>query len=269
MQEYSIFQVDAFTTDVFRGNPAAVVPLADWLAAEVMQNIAMENNLAETAFFIRSDDDEVDFYLRWFTPAAEIDLCGHATLAAAHILYTEFDWYEDTVKFSTGKAGILIVTRQPDGSLRLDFPARPGDEIPIPEELVKALGVRPEKLFLARDHMAVFATEVDVAAIAPAMEKLARINDVGVIITAPSDQADIDFVSRFFAPSQGIPEDPVTGSAHCTLIPYWAERLGKTTLAARQTSDRCGDIKCTYLKDSGRVHMAGTAITYLKGTIFV
>ncbi len=269
MQEYSIYQIDAFTAVAFRGNPAAVVPLADWLAVAVMQNIAMENNLSETAFFVRADDDEVDFHLRWFTPAAEIDLCGHATLAAAHVLYKELDWYQDTLKFSTEKAGILTVSRQPDGRLQLDFPARAGEQIDVFEDMVQALGAEPEQLFLARDHMAVFETEAQVAALNPHMEKLSRINDVGIIVTAPSDQRDLDFVSRFFVPSQGIPEDPVTGSSHCTLVPYWAERLDKTTLSARQISTRSGDLKCLYLKDKARVHMAGHAITYLKGSIFV
>lgn len=269
MQEYSIYQVDAFTAVTFRGNPAAVVPLADWLAASVMQNIAMENNLSETAFFVRADHDEVDFHLRWFTPAAEIDLCGHATLAAAHVLYRELDWYKDTIIFSTEKAGILIVSRQQDGRLQLDFPARAGVQVDIFEDMVQALGAKPEQLFLARDHMAVFETEAQVAAMAPHMEKLAKVNEHAVIITAPSDQPDVDFVSRFFVPNYGIAEDPVTGSAHCTLIPYWAERLGKTTLNARQISSRTGDLKCTYLKESGRVYIAGYAITYLKGSIFV
>ncbi len=269
MSEYSIFQIDAFTKQVFRGNPAAVVPLSDWLATSVMQHIAAENNLAETAFYIPADRDDADFHLRWFTPAAEIDLCGHATLAAAHVLFAELGWTADRVRFSTEQAGILTVSREQDGALQLDFPARPGEEIAIFEEFCQALGARPETLFLARDHMAVFATVAEVATVTPDMEKLAQINKVGTIITAPSDQPDIDFVSRFFAPAQNIPEDPVTGSAHCTLVPYWANKLSKTTLSARQISPRSGGLKCTYLKDSARVLMAGHAITYLKGTIFV
>ena len=269
MSEHSIFQVDAFTDEIFRGNSAAVVPLADWLATSVMQNIAAENNLSETAFFTRADDDEVDFHLRWFTPKEEVDLCGHATLAAAHVLFRELDWYAGVVRFSTEQAGILTVCRLDDGQLQLDFPARPGTEIDVFADLVDALGATPDTLFLARDHMAVFATEEEVAAAAPVMAELARIKGVGVIITAPSDQPDIDFVSRFFVPAQGIPEDPVTGSVHCTLIPYWAERLGKTELKARQISARGGDLKCRYLKDTNRVYIAGHAITYLKGHIFV
>ncbi|VAX03200.1 Phenazine biosynthesis protein PhzF like [hydrothermal vent metagenome] len=269
MSEYSIFQVDAFTSQIFRGNPAAVVPMADWGDDGLLQNIARENNLSETAFFTRVDDDDVDFHLRWFTPVSEVDLCGHATLAAAHVLFKELDWYEDILKFSTQQAGTLIVKRCGDGRLQLDFPARPGMEIDISEDIIHALGIRPERLFLARDHMAVFASEAEVAAAAPHMERLAKINEVGVIVTAPADQPDIDFVSRFFAPSQGIPEDPVTGSAHCSLIPYWAERLGKTTLTARQISARAGDLQCCYLAEEGRVHIAGYSATYLKGTIFV
>ncbi|PCJ36667.1 MAG: isomerase [Alphaproteobacteria bacterium] len=269
MSEYSIFQVDAFTSDIFRGNPAAVVPMADWGDDALLQNIARENNLSETAFFTRVDDDDVDFHLRWFTPVSEVDLCGHATLAAAHVLFKELDWYDDILKFSTQQAGILIVKRCEDGRLQLDFPARPAAEIDIFEDFTHALGARPERLFLARDHMAVFASEADVAAVAPHMERLAEINEVGVIVTAPADDPHIDFVSRFFAPKQGIPEDPVTGSAHCSLIPYWAERLGKTTLSARQISARAGDLQCHYLAPEGRVHIAGYSVTYLKGTIFV
>ncbi|MBL4767440.1 MAG: PhzF family phenazine biosynthesis protein [Rhodobacteraceae bacterium] len=269
MTNYSIFQVDAFTSEIFNGNPAAVVPLADWLPDALMQKIAQENNLSETAFFTRAAEDEADFHLRWFTPVAEVDLCGHATLAAAHVLFRELDWYGDELRFSTEQAGILTVSRWPDGRLQLDFPARPGTEIEISETFVEALGTRPEKLYLARDHMAVFATEAEVAAVSPQMEKLARINEVGIIITAPSERKACDFVSRFFAPAQGIPEDPVTGSAHCTLVPYWATRLGKTTLNARQISARGGDLKCTYDEEANRVFMAGSAITYIKGTIFV
>ncbi|MBL4800914.1 MAG: PhzF family phenazine biosynthesis protein [Emcibacter sp.] len=269
MSEYSIFQVDAFADKIFRGNPAAVVPLADWLEGDVLQQIAMENNLSETAFFTRADDDDVDFHLRWFTPASEIDLCGHATLAAAHVLFTELDWYEAVVRFSTETAGILIVSRLEDGQLQLDFPARPATDIAPPEDLLEALSVRPDRVMLARDHMAIFETEAEVAAVTPDMEKLAAINKVGVIVTAPADQSGIDFVSRFFAPAQGIPEDPVTGSIHCTLIPYWAERLGKTNMQARQISARSGELQCEYLKEEKRVYIAGYAITYLKGHIFV
>ncbi len=269
MTEYSIYQVDAFTTEIFKGNPAAVVPLIDWLSVDVMQQIAFENNLSETAFFTRAEDAEADFHLRWFTPAAEVDLCGHATLATAHVLFNELDWYRDEIRFSTEQAGILTVIRMADGRIQLDFPAWPAAEIDIFDDFIEALDVIPDNLLLARDHMAVFATEADVAAVSPVMDKLARINEVGIIITAPSDQPDIDFVSRFFAPHHGIPEDPVTGSAHCTLIPYWADRLGKNDLTARQISARTGDLKCTYLPEDSRVYMAGYAVTYLRGHIFL
>ncbi|MCF8473411.1 MAG: PhzF family phenazine biosynthesis protein [Emcibacter sp.] len=266
---YSMFQVDAFTSKVFYGNPAAVVPLADWISPVIMQKIAAENNLSETAFFTRADHDEVDFHLRWFTPKSEVDLCGHATLAAAHVLFHELDWYGEIIRFGTQKAGVLTVTKQLDGKLQLDFPSRSGKEINIFDALVEALGARPVQLLLARDHMAVFATEADVAALAPDMEKLAKINNVGIIATAPSEQSGTDFVSRFFVPAKGIPEDPVTGSSHCTLIPYWAERLKKTTLLARQISPRGGELECHYLSDKGRVTMAGHGVTFLTGTIFV
>ncbi len=269
MSEYSIYQVDAFSAEIFRGNPAAVIPLADWLEGDLLQAIAMENNLSETAFFTRVDHDEADFHLRWFTPKAEVDLCGHATLAAAHVLFNELDWYAESLRFSTETAGLLQVTRRADGRLQLDFPARPGDVFAIFDDFVEALGARPAELYLSRDHMAVFRTEAEVAAIDPDLAELARINRDGVIVTAPADQPGVDFVSRFFAPNHGIAEDPVTGSAHCTLTPYWAERLGKTTLVARQISPRGGEILCDYRADEGRVHLSGQAVTYMKGTIFV
>ncbi len=269
MTEYSIYQVDAFATEIFKGNPAAVMPLDDWLDAAIMQQIALENNLSETAFFVPVPGHEADFHLRWFTPAAEVDLCGHATLAAAHVVINEGDWPGDKVIFSTEKAGILRVCRQRNGMLQLDFPAREGREIPLTDEVSTALLARPDRLLLARDHMAVFTTEAEVAALEPDMARLARLNEVGVIVTAPADDPDIDFVSRFFAPFHGIPEDPVTGSAHCTLIPYWAERLGKTCLSARQISVRAGDLTCGYLADKARVTIAGHAVTYLKGRIFL
>lgn len=269
ISEYSLFQVDAFTAQAFKGNPAAVVPLADWLDKTTLQDIAAENNLSETAYFTRSDQDDADFHLRWFTPLAEVDLCGHATLATAHVLFQELDWYQETIRFSTEQAGILTVSKGEKGRLQLDFPARPGTEIAITEDFIKALGATPDKLYLARDHMAVFKTEQQVAAVAPHMERLARINETGVIVTAPADRDDLDFVSRFFAPAHGIDEDPVTGSAHSTLTPYWAEILDKTTLTARQISSRGGDIHCEYDREKDRVYLSGHAVTYLKGAIFV
>lgn len=267
MTEYTLYQVDAFTKHVFKGNPAAVIPLADWVAADVMQRIAQENNLSETAFFVLNEDDEVDFHLRWFTPGAEVDLCGHATLASAHVLFTELDWYKDDVRFSTEMAGILTVKRVQNGRLQLDFPARPGKELEVSDDIIAALGCRPDQLLLARDHMAVFAREKDVLAVNPNMDRIAALNKDGVIITAPSHDPEIDFVSRFFAPNHGIPEDPVTGSAHCTLIPYWADRLAKTTLRAKQVSPRGGDLFCEYDAEAGRVLIAGHAITYLEGRV--
>ena len=257
MSEYSIYQADAFTSQLFRGNPAAIVPLADWLDEATLQKIAQENNLSETAYFTRSEGEEVDFHLRWFTPQAEIDLCGHATLATAHILFDELDWLKDTLCFSTQTAGNLVVTRLDNGRLQLDFPARPAVDVAIFDDFVRALVARPAELLLARDHMAVFATEAQVRAIDPDMEALARINKDGIIITAPADDPEIDFVSRFFAPNHGIPEDPVTGSAHCTLVPYWAEKLDKTTLMAQQISARGGTLWCQYREEKQRVYLAG------------
>lgn len=279
MTEYRIYQIDAFTTDIFKGNPAAVVPLPDWPDDALLQAIAVENNLSETAFFTPADkgsgfiegpeDPAADFHLRWFTPGAEVDLCGHATLAAAHVLFCELDWHRDSLRFSTEMAGDLTVTRGENGRLRLDFPARPGNKIAVLDDLVAALGAKPRDLRLARDHMAVLETESQVAAIAPNLDQLAEINKDGVMVTAPGDAPDVDFVSRFFAPNHGIPEDPVTGSAHCTLVPYWAERLGKTTLRARQISPRGGDLYCTHDPEAGRVYLEGNAVTYLRGSIFI
>ncbi len=255
-----IYQIDAFASAVFKGNPAAVVPLESWLPDATLQAIAMENNLAETAFFVREGDA---WRLRWFTPSVEVDLCGHATLATAHLMFTRLLPGSDRVRFET-RSGRLEVTRIGE-RLTLDFPAQPAklaDETAV-AFVADALGARPQAVLAAMDYMAVFATESEVAALQPDMGRLARLDRRGMIVTAPGRQCD--FVSRFFAPRVGIPEDPVTGSAHCTLTPYWAERLGKRSLAARQISPRGGELFC---EDRGeRVAIAGNAVLYLEGTI--
>ena len=258
-----IYQIDAFAGAVFKGNPAAVVPLEDWLPDQTLQAIATENNLSETAFFVRSDEP---WRLRWFTPAVEVDLCGHATLASAHLVFTRLDPARDRIAFVT-RSGRLEVTRRGD-LLELDFPAvpvRPLDDAGKLDALAAALGARPPDAFTAMDHMAVFRAEEDVAALKPDMARVAALGARGVIATAPGRACD--FVSRFFGPAVGIPEDPVTGSAHCLLTPFWAARLGKRRLAARQISARGGELTC---EDRGaRVGIAGRAVLYLEGTIHV
>ncbi|RWY54092.1 PhzF family phenazine biosynthesis protein [Mucilaginibacter gilvus] len=257
-----IYQADAFTDELFGGNPAAVCPLNDWLPDAVMQKIALENNLAETAFFVKNS---TGYLLRWFTPELEIDLCGHATLASAHIIFTELGYEGDTIYFETVKAGTLAVKRDGD-KYAMDFPSRPPFAADTPEGLVAALGgKKPLKVFRSRDYMLVYETEDDILNIIPDHSALAKIDTLGIIVTAPGKK--VDFVSRFFAPAAGVPEDPVTGSAHCNLIPYWAARLGKNILHAYQVSARKGELWCELKGD--RVLMAGKAVTYLKGEIYV
>ena len=258
----SIYQADAFTNQLFSGNPAAVVPLKEWLPAPEMQKIALENNLAETAFFIPQGED---FELRWFTPELEIDLCGHATLATAHIIFTELGYKRDSIHFHTLKAGTLSVTKNTD-LYTLDFPSRPAKMCKIPDGLLDAIGGKPPiEVLSARDMMLVYDTEADVLALKPDFGALAKIDIMGVIATAKGDNSD--FVSRFFIPVAGINEDPVTGSAHCNLIPYWAEKLGKNKLHAFQVSARRGELWCELMED--RVLITGKAITYLKGEIYI
>jgi PhzF family phenazine biosynthesis protein len=257
-----IYQADAFTNKLFGGNPAAVCPLTEWLPDAVMQQIALENNLAETAFFVKNDNG---YLLRWFTPELEIDLCGHATLASAHILFTKLGYDKDTVYFDTVKAGTLVVERSGD-TYTMDFPSRPPFEAEPPVGLVEALGgAVPAEVLRSRDYFLVYPTEDDIVNMVPDHSALAKIDTLGVIVTAPGK--DVDFVSRFFAPAAGVPEDPVTGSAHCNLIPYWAEKLGKDKLHAYQLSSRKGELWCELKGD--RVTMAGEAVTYLKGEIYL
>lgn len=258
----SLYQVDAFTARRFGGNPAAVVPLEHWLPDSLLQDIAAENNLSETAYLVRR---EGDFELRWFTPTLEIDLCGHATLAAAAVLFERLEPGRASVRFHTRKAGTLGVTRQ-GARLELDFPARPAHAAEAPPGLLRALGGAPlAVLASARDWLVRYASEREVAALAPEFAPLRALGPAGVIATAPGEHCD--FVSRFFAPGAGVDEDPVTGSAHCVLTPYWAHELGKSALAARQLSRRGGELLCT--ARGARVGIAGEVVFYLEGTLEV
>ncbi len=254
------YQVDAFATRVFEGNPAAVCPLDSWLEDELLQSIAEENNLSETAFFVSS---EKGFELRWFTPTKEVDLCGHATLASAHVIFDILGYSKKVVTFDT-RSGELLVEKR-GSRLQMDFPACPSVSCAAPEALVQGLGARPVEVLAADDYMAVFDSEEAILAIKPDHALLGQLDLRGVIVTAPGKHSD--FVSRFFAPKYGILEDPVTGSAHCELVPYWAGRLGNNTLAARQVSVRGGDLFCE-LK-TGRVLISGDAVIFMESEIHV
>jgi predicted PhzF superfamily epimerase YddE/YHI9 len=269
--EYPIYQVDAFTGTLFRGNPAAVVLMNQWPADEILQAIAAENNLSETAFVLPAAagaEKPDSFHLRWFTPALEIDLCGHATLASADVLFRHGHEPSGTrvegerILFHTRESGDLTVEREGD-LLALDFPTRPARPVAPDPGLAAALGRTPREIHLARDLLAVFGTEDEVRELAPDFERLSRLKYFAVCVTAPGK--DCDFVSRFFVPRGGIPEDPVTGSAHCTLVPYWSQRLEKKVLHALQVSARGGELFC---EDRGeRTRMAGRAVEYLEGRI--
>jgi predicted PhzF superfamily epimerase YddE/YHI9 len=257
-----LHQVDAFTSDVFGGNPAAVVLLEDWLSDEILQSIAAENNLSETAFVVARQDP---CPLRWFTPTVEVDLCGHATLAAAHVLFAHHFPARREVTFHT-RSGDLGVER--DGRLLfMDFPSRPARPIDCTASLAAAIGAHPREALLARDLLAVFDSADDVREFQPDFSRIAALDAFALIVTAPGDGGGVDFVSRFFAPRAGVFEDPVTGSAHCTLIPYWARRLGRTRLAARQLSRRGGEVLCELRGD--RVRIGGAVAEYLRGEIDV
>jgi PhzF family phenazine biosynthesis protein len=258
--ELPIYQVDAFSQSAFAGNPAAVCPLSEWLPDETLQAIAAENNLSETAFFVTDNGSR---RLRWFTPGCEVDLCGHATLATAHILFEELKVAEDRVAFQT-KSGELTVQKRGD-KLVLDFPARDPGPIEADPRLVTALGgPKPVEILAARDYLIRYENAEQVLGLTPDMEALKQVDRFGFIVTAPG--TDCDFVSRFFAPAKGVPEDPVTGSAHCSLVPYWARVLGKTTLHAKQVSRRGGELFCR-LTEHNRVEIGGYATLFLKGTI--
>lgn len=255
-----IYQLDAFADRPFAGNPAAVCPLGTWLPDDRLQAIAAENNLSETAFFVRRGDGDYD--LRWFTPAIEVDLCGHATLASAHVILNRLSPEAEAVTFHT-RSGPLTVSRDGD-RLSMDFPAQPPGLGDAPG-LAEALGAEPAEVRIGRYIVAIYEAAAPVAALEPDFRAVARLDPPLVIATAPGD--DCDFVSRFFAPGAGVDEDPVTGSAHCILIPFWAERLGKTELFARQVSARGGSLWCRH--NGHRVTMAGHCTPYLEGQITV
>jgi len=256
-----IYQADAFASGLFKGNPAAVVPLNEWLSDEMLQQIAAENNLSETAFFIPQGDH---FHIRWFTPMTEVDLCGHATLATAHVLFNELNFRDKQVEFES-KSGILTVKKVED-KLQLNFPA---DFVKLEEknpEFLKALGVQPIAEFKGRTkHLMLFDSEESIRNMKPNFHLLKQTNARGIIVTAKGNK--VDFVSRFFAPKVGIDEDPVTGSAHTLLVPFWSAKLNKMELTALQLSARGGQLWCTLSGD--RVLIAGKAVTYLRGEIEV
>ncbi len=258
-----IYQIDAFTDKIFGGNPAAVCPLDHWMDDEVLLNIAKENNLAETAFFLRKADDL--FHLRWFTPEIEMDLCGHATLASAYVIFRELGYQQDVIRFDT-HSGILEVRKTGD-YLELNFPSRPPSEASLPEIISQSLNIQPLEIWQARDYLLVYESQSDILNIKPDVAILNQINldPGGIIVTAPASEPSIDFVSRFFTPQATLLEDPVTGSAHCTLIPYWANRLDKSSLQARQLSERQGHLICELHND--RVMIRGKAVKFLQGFI--
>jgi len=256
-----IYHIDAFASRVFAGNPAAVCPLAEWLPDATMQAIAAENNLSETAFYCREPGG---YRIRWFTPGVEVDLCGHATLASGYLLLTRFMPDADAVSFAS-RSGPLRVVRAGD-LFTLDFPAQPAVPGALPEGLAGALSAAPSAGLKAGDRLvAVYDSAAQIRALVPDMAAVARLAPAGVAVTAPGD--DHDFVSRYFAPSKGIPEDPVTGSTHTTLTPYWAARLGKTALRAAQLSARGGELQCALRGD--RVEISGHAVLYMEGRICI
>ncbi|PWU13707.1 MAG: isomerase [Verrucomicrobia bacterium] len=255
------YQVNAFTGDPFGGNPAGVCPLENWLSDELMQKIAAENDLSETAFFA---PEAGEFRLRWFAPAMEVDLCGHATLATAYVLFWELGYTQNQLVFQT-RSGQLSALREGERIL-MDFPSRPAEPCNARDEVSRALGRVPLEVLKSRDYVAVYASAEEVAALEPDMARVAELDALGVAATARGD-GQADFVSRFFVPKAGIPEDPATGSSHCSLIPYWAARLGKTEMFARQLSKRGGEIYCRLKGD--RVEIGGRAAIYCRGELAV
>lgn len=256
-----IFQVDAFASSLFKGNPAAVVPLTEWLPYEVMQQIAAENNLSETAFFIPENDH---FHIRWFTPKAEVNLCGHATLATAHILFNELNFQGEIISFNS-KSGILNVCKTGD-KLQLDFPADFVKSVELDPVFTEAFGIQASATFKGKtDYLLLFDSEEIIRNMKPNFHLLHQTDARGIMVTAKGNE--VDFVSRFFAPGVGIDEDPVTGSAHTSLVPFWSARLNKTELTALQLSERGGQLWCTLAGD--RILIAGKAITYMRGEIEV
>ena len=258
----TIYQVDAFAETVFKGNPAAIVPLEDWIEDSFMQQIAMENNLSETAFLVKNDGG---YHIRWFTPEYEIDLCGHATLASAYVIKNFLEPHIQEIHFSTQKAGELKTTAK-DGIYTLDFPSRMPEPCETPDALLKSLGISTAvEVLRSRDYFVVLPNEEAVQNVEPDYTLMRELDTIGVIVTAKGHEADV--VSRCFYPGAGIPEDPVTGSAHCNIVPYWSEKLGKTKLFCRQLSPRGGDLQCELAGD--RVLMSGKCVLFLQGEILL
>ena len=255
-----IFQIDAFAAKVFQGNPAAVVPLASWLDDKLLQQVAMENNLSETAFFVEKDGV---FEIRWFTPTMEVDLCGHATLASAHVLFEELKYSNSQIEFYSPRSGKLTVGKS-NGSYTMNFPCDKVKEIELTDDLLACFNPYPSQAFRgSSDFVLVFDKEEHITEIQIDFKQIASLDARGVIITAAGK--DVDFVSRFFGPQVGVPEDPVTGSAHTTLTPIWADKLGKKKMKAYQASSRGGHITCELLGD--RILLSGKAVTFLRGEI--
>lgn len=260
----TIYQVDAFAEKVFKGNPAAVIPLEDWLEEELMQKIAMENNLSETAFIVKNTGPVTEgYHIRWFTPEYEIDLCGHATLASAYVIKNFLEPHVAAIGFTTQKAGVLKALAK-EGVYTLDFPARIPEPCKVPDKLLKSLGVSTVvEVLKSRDYFVVLPDEEAVKNVEPDFSLMKELDTIGVIVTAKGQSADV--VSRCFYPGAGIPEDPVTGSAHCNIVPYWSEKLGKTKLFCKQLSPREGDLHCEL--DGDRVLMSGKCVLFMQGEI--
>lgn len=255
-----LYQIDAFADQVFKGNPAAVCILDKWIEDDIMQSIASENNLAETAFVVRQDNN---YSIRWFTPEVEVDLCGHATLASAYVLYEYFHVKSAQIKFETKNSGFLSVKKM-GKNIVMDFPADHLKKVAPPPRLIQALGSKPIETYKGKtDYLLIYNSQSDVAAIKPNFSILSEVECRGVIVSARG--IEVDFVSRFFAPQVGIDEDPVTGSAHTSLTPFWANKLNKTILTAQQISKRHGELRCEW--DGDRVKIIGQAVTYLIGEI--
>ncbi len=254
-----LYQVDAFTTELFSGNPAAVVPLEEWLPDTVLQKIALENNLSETAFFVKN---EKGYHIRWFTPTVEVPLCGHATLASSFIIFSFIDSAADEIKFDS-KSDELIITKD-SNLISMNFPANKPMRIDPPQNILDAMNAEPEEVLFNTSFLAVYDDEDKVRNMKPDMRILSELKEDGLIVTAPGK--DYDFVSRFFVPSAGIDEDPVTGYAHTILTPYWSERLGKAKLKAYQASARGGEVFVENLVND-RVKISGNAVLYMKGEI--
>lgn len=266
MTQLPLYQVDAFASGPFTGNPAAVMPLNRWLDETLMQSIAQENNLSETAFFVEAPtDSDADFHIRWFTPGVEVPLCGHATLASAWVIFNRLNWQGDTVRFQS-RSGLLGVKQLANGWLELDFPNLPFEPVETPDAVHESIPQAPKTAFFIENdtnYMIVLDSEAAVRSLSPNLQPLKALAPGGLIVTGPGDNCD--FVSRYFAPADGIDEDPVTGSIHSVLTPYWAARLGKPELAARQLSARGGELRCDLRGE--RVHIAGQAHPFMEGTV--